>query len=177
MGFTDPGTFIGPPGLERETHIRESPIRVPTGTTTGPREWLGWRLTVGLSFLMTIPSSRAYRKQGDRVSQLREGKTRGTSGLFPYTSYRLLLSVRKSVLGSLSLGPKVSCLMSGLSLVPHPRPRDGRDGGQGRTQPVTSPTHPARIDGGRGASVKVSPIPTPQERQKQGKVMKVVFLD
>jgi hypothetical protein len=40
-GFTDPGTFIGPPRLERETRIRESPVRVPTGTTTGPRECLG----------------------------------------------------------------------------------------------------------------------------------------
>jgi hypothetical protein len=37
-GFTNPGTFIGPPRLERETRIRESPVRVPTGTTTGPRE-------------------------------------------------------------------------------------------------------------------------------------------
>jgi hypothetical protein len=38
VGFTNPGTFIGPPQLERETWIRESPVRVPTGTTTGPQE-------------------------------------------------------------------------------------------------------------------------------------------
>jgi hypothetical protein len=38
VGFTDPGTFIGPPWLERETRIRESPVRVPTVTTAGPRE-------------------------------------------------------------------------------------------------------------------------------------------
>jgi hypothetical protein len=33
-GYTDSGTFIGPPRLERETRIRESPVRAPTGTTT-----------------------------------------------------------------------------------------------------------------------------------------------
>jgi hypothetical protein len=38
MRYTNLGTFIGPPGLERETRIRESPVPVPTGTTTGPRE-------------------------------------------------------------------------------------------------------------------------------------------
>ncbi len=38
VGFTDAGTFIGPPRLERETRIRDSPVQVPTGTTTGPRE-------------------------------------------------------------------------------------------------------------------------------------------
>jgi hypothetical protein len=35
-GYTNSGTFIGPPRLERETRIRESPVRVPTGTTTVP---------------------------------------------------------------------------------------------------------------------------------------------
>jgi hypothetical protein len=33
-----PGTFIGPPWLEGETRSRESPVRVPTGTTAGPQE-------------------------------------------------------------------------------------------------------------------------------------------
>ncbi len=35
-GITTSGTFIGPPRLERETRIRESPVRVPTGTTAVP---------------------------------------------------------------------------------------------------------------------------------------------
>ncbi len=37
IGSNTPETFIGPPWLERETRIRESPVRVPTGTTAGPQ--------------------------------------------------------------------------------------------------------------------------------------------
>jgi hypothetical protein len=33
-----PGTFIGAPWLERETRIREYPVLVSIGTTSGPQE-------------------------------------------------------------------------------------------------------------------------------------------
>ncbi len=111
-----------------------------------------------------------HRKQGDRVIQLK-AETRGWVDCPLMLIGKCCYHYGWKVLGSLSLGRKVSCLMLGLSLVPHPCLRVGRDGGQGRTQPANFPTHPTRIDGGRGASIEVSPIPTPL---KQGKVVKVV---
>jgi hypothetical protein len=36
--FVSRELFIGSPWLERETRSRESPVRVPTGTTAGPRD-------------------------------------------------------------------------------------------------------------------------------------------
>ncbi len=73
MGFTEPGTFTGPPRLERETQIRESPVQVPTGTTTGPRECLGKTIGCGVELSIDDPVIPNFqRKPGKGVIQLKE---------------------------------------------------------------------------------------------------------
>ncbi len=78
MGYTNSGTFIGPPRLERETRIRESPVRVPTGTTTVPGSVriTDWLYEAELStYDPGIPSLQ--EKPGDGIAWLKGRETRG----------------------------------------------------------------------------------------------------
>ncbi len=77
MGNTNSGTFIGPPRLERETRIRESPVRVPTRTTTVPgsvRIRTGYEAELSI-YDPGIPSLQ--KKPGDGITWLKGRETRG----------------------------------------------------------------------------------------------------
>jgi hypothetical protein len=63
--------------LERETRIRESPVRVPTGTTTVPgsvRIWTGYEAELS-TYDPGIPSLQ--QKPGDGIAWLKGRETRG----------------------------------------------------------------------------------------------------
>jgi hypothetical protein len=77
VGFTDLGTFIGPPWLERETRIRESTVPSPHWDNHWSPRVIRIETNCGAEIStddLVIPNF--HRRQGDRVIQLK-GKAKG----------------------------------------------------------------------------------------------------
>jgi hypothetical protein len=107
-GYTNSGTFIGPPRLERETRIRESPVRVPTGTTTvsgSVRIRTGYEAELS-TYDPGIPSLE--RKPGSGIIWLKGGETRGWMDYY-WPLFGNAMSAWDVKLGIVGLGRKISC--------------------------------------------------------------------
>ena len=107
-GYTNSGTFIGPPRLERETRIRESPVRVPTGTTTvsgSVRIRTGYEAELS-NYDPGIPSLR--KKLGNGIAWLKGRETRGWMD-YQWPLFGNAMNAWDVKLGIVGLGRKISC--------------------------------------------------------------------
>jgi hypothetical protein len=97
LGWREKCGFVSP--------LSESPL----GQPLVPRSDQERGLTMGLSFLPMIPSSRAPRKQGKRVIQLKGKKKEGMSGLSIIANWKCCYHQGCKIQGTLSFGCKILC--------------------------------------------------------------------
>jgi hypothetical protein len=97
--------FIGPPWLERETQICESPVPVPTGTTLVPRNRKGKELVVGPK---TVPNQQPCQPKASGLGSRKGERMRGLSIT---VELEVIVIVREATSWehwTLSLGRKIS---------------------------------------------------------------------